>query len=158
MKVRFQFATLCYSGAVFMVFGFIVLTVASNLSSMLNGNTNLYLRVWGESIVMTVLGLVLFLAAFLVSYPKEIWLAVGGFLGAVSSVVGTLVAIDLLSVVVQYQGYAQTSQETFFEGILEVCFVAVLLVGFPLGMIGSLGGLRNSQAGADSATSEHTTE
>lgn len=156
LKARFQFVTLCYGAAIFMVFGFIALTVASNMSNVLNGNTNLYIRVWGESMMMVVMGLALISAAFLVSSSKVDRIAVGGIIGVGFSVVGTVVAIDLLDVLLGYQEYMTTNAGSFFEGMLIVCFVAVVLVGFPMGMVGSLGGIWNSQAVPESATSEGT--
>jgi hypothetical protein len=145
LKARFQFATIGFCGAIYLVFGFVALNLASNLNSKLNSQTNLYWRIWDESIAMEVLGLALFLAAFLVSYPKPTRLAAGGLLGAVSSVLGALLAIDLLSAVVQYSAWEQSLQAGFFQDMLTACLVGILLVGFPLGMVGSLGGIRNSR-------------
>ncbi|MGD0477753.1 MAG: hypothetical protein ABSB29_06280 [Nitrososphaerales archaeon] len=156
MKARFQFATVCYCAAIFMTFGFVAITVAMSYSSALNGNTNLYLTIWGDSVIMIVLGLALILAAFLVSSSKASRLAVGGILGVGFSVLGTLVAIDLVDTLVGFQGWPYAATGSFFEDVLTVCLLAVLLVGFPLGLMGSLGGIRNSQAAPDSANSEDT--
>lgn len=154
LRGRFQFATVCYCAAIFMVFGFVALTVASNMNSVLNGNTNLYLRVWGESMMMVVLSIALFFVAFLVSSSKVDRLTVGGILGVGFSVIGAIVAMDLLNVIAAYDASLSIGPGQFFEAMLVVCFVAVLLVGFPLGMIGSLGGLRNGQSVSDSTNSE----
>lgn len=156
LKAKFQFAAVCYSAAIFIAFGFVALSLASNMNAVLSGNTNLYLRVWGESITALAFGLILILAAFLVSSSDSTTLLVGGAAGLISSVIGTLAAIDLLGTLVTRNGSSYTQAGSFFESILIVCFLAVLLVGLPLGMVGSIGSMKTSQTPRNSATSEDT--
>lgn len=155
LKARFQFTTMCYCAAVFLTFGFIAVIVAGNMSNALNNDMNLYLTVWGGSIVMIVLSLVMIGAAFLVSSSKVSRLELGGFIGVMGSIIGLFIAVDLASAIFGVQAQRFTTIGLTFENILMVCFVAVLLVGFPLGMIGSLGGIRNSEAVLDSAASDN---
>ena len=146
MRARFQFATLCYNAATMMVWGFLTIDAALNAGNSLSNNLSLFVRVWGESVTMVVLGFVLLVATFLVSSSKATHVTLGGVVGAMFSFVGVFVAIDLVQALasIAYSAYygAGTSLPYTFAAF---SFPVLLFAGFPLGLIGSLGAIRNSQ-------------
>ncbi len=138
-----------------MVWGFLAIDALLSAGNAFNGNSNLSLTVWGDSIAVVALGLVMIVAAVLVSSPAARRNNIGGVIGAFFSVLGVLVAIDLVHSMSSLNFYGSDFSYTYTVLGLPV----VLFAGFPMGLMGSLWAIRNSrlEEEPEPATSEAET-
>jgi hypothetical protein len=86
-------------------------------------------------------------ATFLVSSSQATRLEMGGIIGSVVSLLGVLVAIEVMEAT---YSALQTTYGGGFEFVwMEVGYPVILFAGFPLGLVGSLWALQNRQAGEE---------
>jgi hypothetical protein len=124
-----------------MSFGFIAIDTSSALGGGIGGISDT--RVWGESVTLVVLGFAMIATAFLVSSSKSTRVEMGGVIGSVVSLLGVLVAIEVMEAT---YSALQTAYGGGFEFVwMQVGYPIVLFAGFPLGLVGSLWALQNRQ-------------
>ncbi len=143
-----------YGSAVYIAFGFVALGLSSSLNGIISQDVNLYLRVWGETAIGILLGFLLLVAGLLISSSNRSHTVLGGIIGVLSSIIGVFNSLVLQETTFGVQqGFSQVglAESSLLQLIMIVGVLVMLFVGFPLGLAGSLGGLRDGQ-GQDPST------
>jgi thiosulfate reductase cytochrome b subunit len=104
--------------------------------------------------MMMVFGFIMILVAYLVTSSKANRVEMGGVLGAFVMVASAIVSLDLIQALATASSNYPYVSNSYYVWAL-VGFPVVLFVGFPLGLLGSLGAIRNSQVGEVPATVTH---
>jgi hypothetical protein len=135
-----------YGGSVYVAYGILAIALATLIGNAVNLTTNQFLSLWGETIVMLILGLCLLISALLVGSSSDFRRIAGGMIGVISALIGAILAPALINTTtglisqVGVSGFLSSggsAQLTAAYGMLFVSSFVVMLVGFPLGMIGS---------------------
>jgi len=136
-----------YGGAVFVSFGLLAIGLSTLIGNAINLTTDQFLALWGETIVILILGLVILISALLVGSSSDFRRIAGGMIGVVAALIGAILTPALVNnttglisqvgvsgVILQGGGSAQL---TIAYWMLFISSFVVMLVGFPLSMIGS---------------------
>ena len=135
---------MCYDAGAMTVWGVLAIdAMTSAVAGPIFGSASGFSTiVWGDAIAAVVLGLFMVVAALLTTYARSTMRILGGLLGLACSVGGALVTVEWLSSVsaVAFAG------SNFAYTYTAIGLPAVLFAGFPLGLMGSIGALRNDLA------------
>ena len=123
---------------------------ALTFSTLFNNATSLtldpYLRLWGGTSLALVFGFLLLCAALLVGSDTEFRRILGGGLGALTSIIGAVNALVLLTNSVGISSSNVTQPQIVVAGqLFYISTVALLLVAFPLAMVGSFQVIREGK-------------
>jgi thiosulfate reductase cytochrome b subunit len=108
--------------------------------------------------MMMVFGFIMILVAYLVTSSKANRVEIGGVLGVFVMVASAIVPLDLIQALATASSnypYVSNVYSNVYYVWAQVSFPVVLFVGFPLGLLGSLGAIRNSQVGEVPSTATH---
>ena len=126
--------------AVYLSCGLVAVFSSSLISSASTLSTGDYLLLWGEAIVMTLLGFLLLVSAFLVNSRDSLRQIVGFVMGSLVSVIGVIDALSLINLTTGLvsQGIAYNPQLSIALAYLQIGVIITIFAGFPLGLVGSL--------------------
>jgi hypothetical protein len=144
-----------YGGAVYLSFGLLSVAMSSLLGNATTLSTSQFLTLWGEASVMLVLGLLLMITGPMAGSGSDLRRVVGGAVGAISALIGALLApaiINYTTGIMSQVGVGSRFLSDTGLGQLSVAFwmvlitaFVVMLVGFPLGMVGSFQVLQDNE-------------
>ena len=123
--------------------GIVAVSAASILTQLLSLTTVQFLQLWTETILLTVLGFFMMISALLANGQDDLSRLVSTPLGALSSFIALVDTVVLASMIAGLSAGANAfgpsfAQKDLFVGIFTVMVVATGVVGFPLGLTGSL--------------------
>jgi hypothetical protein len=135
-------------GSVITAYGFAALLTSIDLNGLTTLSTGDYLRLWSMTYLVIALGFAAILGGYLVASNGE-WRHIGGaLLGVLGSLVGTILALGLITTVAGLESsisyFAQGSQSAQFSLSYEIqvmSCIAVVVAGFPLAMFGIMRGV-----------------
>jgi hypothetical protein len=144
-------AAATFGGSVYIAHGMVALSF-----SILFNNTNSlaldpFLRLWAGTLLSLVFGFLLLAAALLVGSDIDFRRIIGGAMGTLCALIGAINALALLTTSVGVTSTGVAGPQVGVAGeVLFLTTLAVLLAGFPLGMIGSLQVLHERGTGGES--------
>ena len=133
-------AAAALGGSIYIALGMIAIESSTLLGNLRPLTTDVFLQLWAETVLMAVLGLSLLIAAFLGESENDFRQIVGMPLGVLASMFGAIVALVLLNTAVGLtSAYSlANAQLSVAQVFLVVGTFVTVLVGFPLGIVGSL--------------------
>jgi len=124
-----------FGAAAYLAFSFSCLAFNANLASSTSSGTAL--QIWAEALVVVVLGVALVVSGALIGLDR--WPSYAGALGAFASILGALLIISY------YLTAASVGINNASAGasasLIDIGTIIALFVGFPIGFMGSFGGL-----------------
>lgn len=131
-------AAATFGGSIYVAHGLVALTYAT----LFNNSTNLaldpFLRIWAATLLSLVFGFLLLATALLVGSETDFRRIVGGGMGVIVTIVGAVNALVLLTTTVGIIGTSPEIPQVAAAGeLLFLLTIVLLVVGFPLGMVGS---------------------
>jgi hypothetical protein len=132
-----------FGGSVYLAFGILALMTTSLISGATTLTTSQFLQLWAETILALIFGFLLIVAGVLVGSSGYTRRLVGGAVGVLAALVGAINIPVLLNFTI-----GLTSGGTFLYGgnttqisdalvMMIIGALVALLVGLPLGMVGS---------------------
>lgn len=141
-----------YDAGVMIAFGFLAFYALyySTFSFSSSSNLGLFLSAWGEAISIFIFGIIMAVFALLATSSSPSRVGLGGALGAVFSTIGALLSLDLVQTMSSHPAYYSSTSIAYTYSLFGI--MVLLFAGFPLGLVGSLGALKNSQVKHDPET------
>jgi len=140
-------AAATFGGSIYLAHGLVALTYTTLFNDSTNLSLDPFLRVWTTTILALVFGFLLLISALLVGSETEFRRIVGGGVGVLVAIIGAINAIILFTTSVGVIGTAAELPQIAASGeLLFLLTVGLLVVGFPLGMVGSFQVMHESKA------------
>ena len=140
-----------YGGSIYVAFGILALMMTSLISGATTLTTSQFLQLWAETILALIFGFLLIIAGVLVGSSGYTRRLAGGALGVLAALVGAINIPVLLNFTIglTYGGSllfeSNTAQLSDALVMMIIGALVALMVGFPMGMVGSFQDLSEKQ-------------